>query len=68
MELEIFTGSKETPKTYGEFMDAYEEAIDVLEVFDKEGMEIEDGVEIPYETAVVGFSRVSGWFSLELDI
>lgn len=68
MELEIFTGSKEAPKTYGEFMDAYEAEIDVLEVFDKDGVEIEDSVEIPPETAVIGFSRHSGWFDLELDI
>ncbi len=68
MELEIFTGSKEAPRTYGEFMDAYEAEIDVLEVFDKSGTEIDDGVEIPLETAVIGFSRRGGWFDLELDI
>lgn len=68
MELEIFTGSKEAPKTYDEFMNAYEAEIDVLEVFDREGNEIDDGVEIPLETAVISFSRRGGWFDLELDI
>jgi hypothetical protein len=68
MELEIFTSSKEAPKTYGEFMDAYEAEIDVLETFDRDGCEIDDGVEIPLETAVIGFSRRGGCFDLELYI
>jgi hypothetical protein len=67
MELEIIDMGK-CPKTFGDFMDEYEAEIDVLEIFDKDGCEIDADMEIPDDTPVLCFARKSGLFDVELDI
>lgn len=54
--------------TYKEFMDRYGPYMVVLEVYNKNGEEVDDSVSIPDETPVVGFSQRSGSFDVVVDI
>lgn len=54
--------------TYREFLDKYEPQMDVLECFNANGEEISDEDEIPDDTPVIRFGRMSGWFSVDLDM
>lgn len=56
------------PNTYKDFMDAYEMEMDVLECYDKDGVELDAETEIPPETKVISFSRRSGIFDVVLDL
>ncbi len=54
--------------TYREFLDKFGPQIDALECFNANGEEISDEDEIPDDTPVIRFGRMSGWFSVELDM
>ena len=54
--------------TYGEFMKKYEGEMDVLDVYDKNGEEIPEDKEIPDDAVVLGFSRRSGFFDVQVNL
>ena len=53
--------------TYKEFLDIYDYAIDVLEVYDRNGIEIPCDVAVPEDAEVLGYSRTSGTFVVDVD-
>lgn len=54
--------------TYGEFLEKYSDEIIALEIFDTEGNEVPDDLDIPDDTPVIRLSRLSGSFTLDIDL
>lgn len=54
--------------TFREYLDKYEKEIDVLEIYDRNGVELPGGYEIPDDVQVLYQSRLSGIFSCGLDL
>ena len=54
--------------TFGEFLDEYSNECVELEVFDTDGNEVSDEIDIPDDTPILGMSRHSGSFTLYIDL
>lgn len=54
--------------SYQEFMNVYEKEMFCLECYGKDGLEIDETIEIPPNTKVIEFSRCGDMFTVVLDI
>lgn len=54
--------------TYQEFLSKHNDAIDVLSVYNKDGVEIDDIEEIDPDAEVIAFTSNRGWFEVVLDV
>lgn len=54
--------------TINEFMHRYDSQMDVLSIFDRDGVELDDDLVIPHDAKVIGYSRSGGWWQVKLDI
>ena len=54
--------------TYGEFLENFEFEMDMLDVYDANGIEIDDLEDSElFQVPVIGFSRRGGYFDVQLD-
>jgi len=54
--------------TIREFMERYEHEMTTLEIFDRNGVELDDKCAIPPNTPVLGWSQCSGFWDIAIDL